>query len=151
MYQALADLVLLLHLGVVIFVIGGLAVLPFGYRRGWTRVQGWAFRLMHLLAIGIVVAQSWLGVVCPLTTLESWLRIQSGALAYEAGFIEHWVQAIIFYQAPVWVFTLVYTTFAALVGLAWLRYPRTPSGTSLSRREGLSKEHQNTTSTGSAR
>jgi polyferredoxin len=151
MYQALADLVLLLHLGVVIFVIGGLAVLPLGYRRGWTLVQGWAFRLLHLLAIGIVVAQSWLGVVCPLTTLESWLRIQSGAPAYEAGFIEHWVQAILFYQAPVWVFTLVYTAFAALVGLAWLRYPPTRSGTSLSRREGLPKEHQNTTSTGSAK
>ena len=151
MYQVLADLVLLLHLGVVIFVIGGLAVLPLGYRRGWTLVQGWAFRLLHLLAIGVVVAQAWLGVVCPLTTLESWPRIRSGAQAYEAGFIEHWVQAILFYQAPVWVFTLVYTVFAAMVCLAWRRYPPRRSGTSPSLREGLSKRQQNATSAGNAR
>ena len=151
MYQVLADLVLLLHLGVVIFVVGGLAVLPLGYRLGWTLVQGWAFRLVHLLAIGVVVAQSWLGVVCPLTTLESWLRIQSGAQAYEAGFIEHWVQAILFYQAPVWVFTSVYTAFAAMVCLAWLRYPPTRSGSSPSRPEALPKEHRNATSAGNTR
>ena len=35
-------------------------------------------------AIAVVVAQSWLGVDCPLTTLESWLRAQAGA----AGFVQ---------------------------------------------------------------
>ena len=151
MYQALADFVLLLHLGVVILVVGGLAILPLGYARGWTFVQGWAFRLLHLLAIAVVVAQSWAGVVCPLTTLESWLRVQAGASAYESGFIEHWVQAILFYQAPAWVFTVAYTAFAALVCLAWLRYPPRRRGTAVSRRESPFSESQHASSAYDAR
>ena len=39
---------------------------------GWVRLR-W-FRITHLCAIGVVVIQSWLGVMCPLTTLEMALR-----------------------------------------------------------------------------
>jgi hypothetical protein len=49
--------------------------------------------------------------------------VQAGAQAYQQSFIEHWVQRIIYYDIPLWVFTLVYTAFAALVVLAWWRYP----------------------------
>lgn len=122
-YQLLADAVLLLHFAVVVFVIGGLAAVLVGNAAGWRWVNGWWFRLAHLLAIGVVVVQSWLGQLCPLTILESWLRVQAGTAAYERSFIEHWVQRIIYYDIPLWVFTLLYTAFAALVVLAWWRYP----------------------------
>ena len=79
--------------------------------RGWRFVNGWWFRLAHLAAIAVVVAQAWLGVVCPLTTLESWLRVQAGEAAYETSFIEHWLTRILFYDAPAWVFTAAYTLF----------------------------------------
>lgn len=122
-YQLLADAVLLLHLAVVVFVIGGLAAVLVGNAAGWRWVNDWWFRFAHLLAIGVVVVQSWLGQHCPLTILESWLRVQAGAQAYQQSFIEHWVQRIIYYDIPLWVFTLLYTAFAALVVLAWWRYP----------------------------
>ena len=122
-YQLLADAVLLLHFAVVVFVIGGLAAVLVGNAAGWRWVNGWWFRVAHLLAIGVVVVQSWLGQHCPLTILESWLRVQAGAQAYQQSFIEHWVQRIIYYDIPLWVFTLLYTAFAALVVLAWWRYP----------------------------
>lgn len=122
-YQLLADAVLLLHFAVIAFVVGGLAAVLVGNAAGWRWVNGWWFRLTHLLAIGVVVLQSWLGQHCPLTILESWLRVQAGAQAYQQSFIEHWVQRIIYYDVPFWVFTLVYTVFAALVVLAWWRYP----------------------------
>lgn len=122
-YQLLADAVLLLHFAVIVFVVGGLAAVLVGNASGWRWVNDWWFRLAHLLAIGVVVVQSWLGQHCPLTILESWLRVQAGAQAYQQSFIEHWVQRIIYYDIPLWVFTLVYTIFAALVLLAWWRYP----------------------------
>lgn len=122
-YTLLADAVLLLHVGVVVFVVGGLALILAGNRFGWAWVNGWWFRLLHLVAIAVVVLQAWLGRLCPLTTLESWLRVQAGAAAYRKTFIEHWFQKLIFYEAPFWVFTLAYTTFAALVLLAWWRFP----------------------------
>jgi hypothetical protein len=122
-YQLLADAVLLLHFAVIVFVVGGLAAVLVGNAAGWRWVNDWWFRLAHLLAIVVVVVQSWLGQHCPLTILESWLRVQAGAQAYQQSFIEHWLQRIIYYDIPLWVFTLVYTVFAALVMLAWWRYP----------------------------
>lgn len=122
-YQLLADAVLLLHFGVVLFVVGGLAAVVLGNLRAWGWVNGLWFRLAHLAAIGVVVVQSLLGKLCPLTVLESWLRERAGEPAYAASFVEHWVQRVLFYQAPFWVFTLVYTIFGLLVVAAWWRYP----------------------------
>jgi hypothetical protein len=122
-YQLLADAVLVLHFAVVVFVIGGLGAVVAGNLRGWSWVNGWLFRLAHLAAIGFVVAQSWLGQLCPLTTLESWLRVQGGSTAYAGSFVEHWVRRIMFYEAPAWVFTVAYTAFGLLVLVAWWYFP----------------------------
>lgn len=122
-YQLLADLVLVVHVGVVVFVIGGLLVVLLGNMRRWAWVNGLWFRLAHLAAIGVVAAQAWLGQWCALTTLESWLRVQAGGEAYRQSFIEHWLQRLIYFEAPLWVFTLAYTGFALLVLLAWWRFP----------------------------
>ena len=123
MYQALADIVLVVHLAIVLFVVGGLALIVAGGLRGWQWTASRPFRFAHVAAIGVVVAQAWMGQACPLTTLESWLRVQAGGEAYEASFIEHWVQAVLFYSAPPWVFTAIYTLFAGLVALVWRRFP----------------------------
>jgi len=123
-YLGLANLVLVLHVAVVLFVIGGLVLIVLGNWRRWSWVNTWWFRLAHLAAIGVVVAESWFGIVCPLTTLEAWLRVQARAPIYGgSGFIEHWLQRLLYYDAPGWVFTLAYSTFALLVALAWWRFP----------------------------
>ena len=122
-YQLLADAVLLLHFAVVVFVVGGLVAVWVGNLRGWVWVNALVFRLTHLAAIGFVVIQSWLGKLCPLTVLEIWLREQGGQPAYAVSFIEHWVQRLLYHEAPFWVFTLVYTVFGLLVVLAWLLFP----------------------------
>ena len=122
-YRLLADLVLALHFGIVAFVIGGLVLVVVGNWRAWSIVNRWWFRLAHLAAIGIVVAQAWLGVVCPLTTLESSLRLRAGGAGYETSFIEHWVGRALYYDAPAWVFTAGYTVFAAAVVAAWWYFP----------------------------
>ncbi|MFO6420179.1 DUF2784 domain-containing protein [Hylemonella sp. W303a] len=122
-YQALADVVLVLHFGVVLFVVGGLLLVLVGNALGWRWVNAFGFRLAHLVAIGIVVALSWLGEVCPLTVLESWLRVQAGASGYSKSFVEHWVQALLYYEAPFEVFVLAYTLFGVAVLLCWWRFP----------------------------
>lgn len=122
-YQLLADAVLVLHFGVVVFVVGGLALVVVGNLAGWPWVNRLWFRLAHVTAIAIVVVQTWLGYLCPLTTLESWLRVRAGSSAYANSFIGHWVQSILFYEAPFWVFTLVYTLLGLLVLAAWWYFP----------------------------
>ena len=121
---AMANAVLVLHVAIVLFVVGGLVLVVLGNRRGWRWVNTWWFRLAHLGAIGVVVAEAWFGITCPLTTLEAWLRVQAGAPAYGGnGFIEHWLQRLLYYDAPPWVFTLGYSAVALLVLWAWWRYP----------------------------
>lgn len=119
----LADAVLALHLGVVLFVVGGLVLVVVGNLAGWRWVNRWWLRLAHLAAIAYVAAQAWWGLVCPLTTLEMWLRHTAGEAAYGGSFVGHWLQRLLYWDAPGWAFTLAYTLFALAVAAAWWRYP----------------------------
>lgn len=120
MRSDLADAVLILHAAFVLFVVLGLALVIAGGVRGWSWVRNPWFRAGHLAAIGVVVAESWLGIACPLTTAEMSLRMQAGADAYSDGFLAHWVHALLYYHAPPSVFTAAYTVFAACVLASWV-------------------------------
>ncbi len=122
-YQALADAVLLFHFGVVLFVLLGLPVILIGNHLNWAWVNRLGWRLVHLAAIAVVALQAWLGRYCGLTVLESSLRERAGQTGYDGSFIQHWVQRLIYYEAPMWVFIVAYTVFLALVAWAWWRYP----------------------------
>jgi polyferredoxin len=115
----MADGVLLVHTLFVAFVVIGQLLILIGLWRHWSWVRNFRFRVAHLAAIGIVVAQAWLGVLCPLTILENFLRRRAGETGYAGSFIQHWLHRLIFYDADGWVFTAVYTAFAAVVGLTW--------------------------------
>jgi hypothetical protein len=119
-YLVAADLVLYLHLAIVIFVIVGLLLIVAGGLLGWSWVRNGWFRIAHLAAIAVVVLQAWLGIICPLTTLEMWLRARAGDSVYPGSFIAHWAGELLYYEAPAWVFTLCYTVFGILVAAAWI-------------------------------
>jgi hypothetical protein len=111
----LADVILILHVAFVIFVVGGLILIWVGWKLRWKWVRNLWFRLVHLLAIGVVVAQSWLGIVCPLTTWEMTLRRKTGEKVYEGSFIDHWLGELLYIEAPWQAFLISYTLFGLLV------------------------------------
>ena len=115
----LADAVLILHALLVVFVVSGLAFIVIGKVRGWQWVYSRWFRIMHLGTIAAVVAESWFGIVCPLTTLEMWLRMKAGQRTYDSGFIEYWLQNFLYYDAPGWMFVLAYSLFGLLAVTVW--------------------------------
>ena len=78
LYQFLADAVLVLHSVIVAFIIIGLVLIVLGGLLRWRWITNPWFRATHLIGIAIVVAQAWLGRLCPLTILEAWLRQQAG-------------------------------------------------------------------------
>lgn len=123
MYLIAADVLLFSHALFVAFVVLGLALILVGGLIDWAWVKNRWFRVAHLAAIGIVVLQSWLGVICPLTTWEMVLRERAGVDTYAGSFIAHWLDALLYYQAPAWVFTACYTGFAALVVACWFWVP----------------------------
>ena len=126
-YPLLATLVLLTHFIFVVAVISGVPLIIVGGVRGWRWVRWRGLRIVHLLGVAVVAAQAWAGVVCPLTSLEMWLRKQGGLAAYDGAFIEHWLQSLLYWDLPPWVFVLAYTAFALLVLLTWVLVPPRPS------------------------
>lgn len=123
LYAHLADAVVLAHVLLVAFVILGLAAVPLGNQRQWAWVNALLFRALHLTAIGVVIAESWLGITCPLTTLEAWLRGKAGQGTYSDSFVGHWLQTILYFNAAWWVFALAYSFFGLLVVASWIVYP----------------------------
>lgn len=123
MRQLLADFILVIHALFIAFVILGFVLIVIGMFRHWSWIKNLWFRLGHLLAIVIVVAESWFGGICPLTEWESRLREAAGGVGYGDSFIQHWVQKIVFYDFAPWVFTVAYTVFGMLVLLAWILAP----------------------------
>lgn len=114
-YQLAANGVLILHVAYVGFVVLGLLLILIGGLFRWRWVRNRWFRAVHLLAITIVVLESWLNITCPLTTLENWLRVKAGAETYDGDFIAIWLHSILFFDLPPWVFVYGYTAFGAAV------------------------------------
>lgn len=85
-YQLLADLVVVLHFGFVVFAVAGaLLVLR------WRRVV-WA----HVPAAVWAALIEFAGWICPLTPLENWLRLQGGGGGYRGGFVDHYILPILY-------------------------------------------------------
>lgn len=119
LFTLLADLTLLTHVLVVAFVVFSLVFILVGRVMNWDWVRNPWFRLTHLICIVVVASQAWAGVVCPLTTLEMWLRAKGGGVVYAGSFIAYWLDQVLYYDLPAWVFTTAYTSFGLLVLLSW--------------------------------
>jgi hypothetical protein len=120
LYIGLANAVLVLHVGVVLFIIGGLVLTLAGAALRWQWVRNFGFRALHLLGIVYIAMEAWLGIICPLTTLELWLRERAGQSVYSGDFIAHWLRQFMFYEAPPWVFIAAYSGFGLVVLLSWI-------------------------------
>ena len=86
LYRLLADVVLVAHLGFVLFVVaGGFLIL---------RWPGMAWVQLPSAFWGLVV--EWSGWICPLTPLENRLRAQGGTAGYAGGFVEHYLVPVLY-------------------------------------------------------
>ncbi|MBD8528489.1 DUF2784 domain-containing protein [Massilia sp. CFBP 13647] len=102
-YAAAATLVLLAHLGFVLFVVFGAALVPRWPRLIWLHLPAAAW--------GIFVEVSGRG--CPLTALENLLRLRAGLGGYAGGFIEHHILWLLY---PDGLTREIQFMLAALVG-----------------------------------
>jgi hypothetical protein len=86
LFQALADLVVLVHFGFIVFaLLGALLALR------WPRVL-WVHAPAAIWAVAIELG----GWICPLTPLENRLRGAGGAAGYPGGFVEHYLLPVIY-------------------------------------------------------
>jgi len=104
MMEALATAVILIHLAWIVLVLFGVA---------WTRGRP-TWTVVHLVCLvwGIVVEVGpWR---CPLTMLENYFEARGGEHAVQGNFILHWVQALIYPNAPYWLVTTAGVTACSI-------------------------------------
>jgi len=85
-YRFLAAAVLLLHLGFVLFVVAGAALV----------VRRRRLLPLHVAAVAWSVVVEVTGAACPLTALENHLRLLAGTAGYAGGFLDHYLLALIY-------------------------------------------------------
>jgi hypothetical protein len=117
-----AQLLLALHLVVIAFNVTGLVVIPLGAKLGWRLVRIRWLRLLHLASLAVVALQAAFGRACFLTIWQS--DLTGGR---EAPLIMRWVNSVVFWPLPIWVFTALYlAVFAYVVALWWAVRPAPP-------------------------
>ena len=124
----LADIIAIIHLGYVIYVILGFILIVAGIILRWKWIRNLPFRITHLLAIVGVACEALLGVNCPLTVLEFKLRYALNLSEEKVSFIGAIVDSLLYYNAPGWLFTIIYTAFAILVVTTFIIAPPTRRG-----------------------
>jgi hypothetical protein len=118
-----ADLVTLIHAAYVAVVVVGFVAILVGEATGWDWVRNRHFRIVHLAMILLVCCEALVGTTCPLTIWENLLRVKGGESGYSRDFVGYWLDSMIFYHAPPWMFTILYLTFGAVVLLSFWFVP----------------------------
>jgi hypothetical protein len=103
--KTLATTVILVHLLWIVLVLVGVV---------WTRGRPvWTTIHLACLAWGIIVEVGpW---PCPLTMLEDYLERRAGEQAIGGSFILHWVQALIYPNAPYWLVATAGVTACSVI------------------------------------
>jgi hypothetical protein len=117
----LAEAVLIAHLAVIAFNLFGLIAIPLGGWLGWgfVRVRWW--RRLHLGLLAVVALQALAGRACILTILQAALV---GADTGRTPLIMGFVNRIIFWPLPLWVFTTIYAfIWVYALALWWIVPP----------------------------
>jgi polyferredoxin len=115
----LADFILLLHFGYVAFVVGGFVLIWIGFACRWEFVRNRWFRLLHLLAMGFVLAEALCGVTCPLTVWENALRGETR----KQSFMQYWVGRLMFHEWSETTFIILYAVVFILIVATLLVVP----------------------------
>jgi len=123
-YLLAADLILLIHFVFVAFVVFGFIFIWIGYFTKQKFARNAKFRICHILAMGIVLCESLIGMICPLTEWENNLRVRGGQdQVYETSFMKEWIHKIMFFDFSELTFVIVYALFFALILLTFRVIP----------------------------
>ena len=111
----LADLIDVVHLGIVLFVLVGQALILIGWLLRWGWIRGFWFRIAHLGTIVWVAVQGMCGEICPLTIWSRQLRREAAIEGQERTFVGQLAYDILFVDVPQPTLDKIYVAFALLV------------------------------------
>ncbi|MFP4078974.1 MAG: DUF2784 family protein, partial [Candidatus Izemoplasmataceae bacterium] len=102
-YALLADITAAVHFLYLLFVVLAQVHIMTGWLFFWPFTRSFWFRTVHLLMVLVVSIQELLSLRCPLTVLESYLRLEAGQdINTDATFLMNLVRRTMFYALPDW-------------------------------------------------
>jgi hypothetical protein len=123
LYLLLANAVLFFHLAVVLFNLFGMIVIPLGAWLGWAFVRVFWWRALHAAILALVAVQAVLGQACFLTLWQGTLQHWAGEGGSEAPFIARFINRLLFWPLPLWVFAVAYVVVCLYALLLWRLVP----------------------------
>jgi len=123
LYAYLADLIVVIHLAYVVYVVGGLVAILIGMWRGRKWIRNPWFRVTHLLAILIVIAEIILKLNCPLTIWENSARAAAQQPVDGSAFMDRLLSFILIGSAPRWLINGLYVVFAVAIVTTFIFAP----------------------------
>ena len=115
----IADIVLIFHFCVVIFITFGFFLIPIGYKFGWVWITNLKLRIFHCGMMMFVTLETLLGITCPLTSIENNLR----GIYESTSFVSYWIKQIIYWDFPAQFFIILYCMFLVWTFLMWKFFP----------------------------
>ena len=119
MAQFSADIILVFHFCVVVFIASGFFLVPIGYSFHWDWIGNRRLRTVHVGLMAFVTVETLLGMNCPLTTMEFSLR----GGHQPNSFVGYWIQQIVFWDAPAIFFISLYLSLLGWTLLMWIIFP----------------------------
>ncbi len=115
----LAELIMLFHLVLASCITAGLVFIPIGYKLKWNWTKNRRLRLTHIFLIGLITAETIVGLTCPLTILEYSFRDVNPP----ESLVSYWIGKVLYWNLPNQVFIAIYSFSLAWVLFLWIMCP----------------------------
>ena len=115
----IADIVLVLHFCVVIFITLGFFLIPIGYKFEWRWIKNRKLRIAHCGMMVFITLETLWGLTCPLTSIENSLR----GINQPKSFIAYWIEKIVYWDFPTQFFLILYCISLGWTFLIWKLCP----------------------------
>lgn len=113
MADLLADVIAALHIAYFVFIVGGTIAIVIPARPWW--VRRWTFRVTHLLAVYVVLAENVLHLPCPLNVAQWSLRTAQGGSQERTDGVSGLLDWLLFHAISGQVLNLLYVGLGVLL------------------------------------
>ena len=117
----IADLILILHFGIVLFITSLFFLIPVGYKFNWIFTKNIKVRVFHAGLMTFVTIETFLGMACPLTYLENYFLNENEN--ENKLFLSYWLNKIIYWDLPSYFFLIMYLICLVWTFIMWYIFP----------------------------
>ena len=115
----LADLVLLAHFAITVYLVLGMLLIPLGAYWHWSWVRARRMRQIHAGLMVLIAIEAVFHITCRLTVLEALLRHAAAPKSFWADQISK----ILYWDLPLEFFTILYVCCVIWILYLWKSVP----------------------------